>query len=291
MLFSRIYPRQSTIHSYRYHKRKGAALLVAVLILSLTSSLMAVGIAKSTQTSIHSTTSNKIVLQAQQYAAAEGDKIRVTAYNSLSDSRKEAITGTDYFKKVTIGRESTYKDDIKQKVATIEIYKSSDALPCYTLEVPRLSNSTTGVPIGTVIAFASDKAPVGEGVWLECNGQSCAAYPKLVAVLGSSTVPDYRGRFLETDSTVGTVKDAGLPDITGTFGVHGHDTEGNNTIGGNRVSGAFRTIAGWCRPSAGRDSGNGSVIQFKASWINSIFGKSSTVQPASVTVRRFIRAA
>ena len=49
-----------------------------------------------------------------------------------------------------------------------------------------------------------------DGTWLECNGQSCAAYPQLVAVLGKSTVPDYRGVFLRgygshTSTHYGTV--------------------------------------------------------------------------------------
>lgn len=252
---------------------------------------MAVSVAKSTQAGISSVTSSKVALQAQQYASAEGNILRLTSYSDLSNQEKSQISGTNFYKEISVGKESNYNDEIKEKVVTVKIYKNDDSIPCYTLDVPCLSGDMdSGIPIGTVITWASNNPPAKGGTWLECNGQSCAAYPKLVKVLGQNTVPDYRGKFLETSTTAGTVLDAGLPDITGTFGTHGHDTEGNNTIGGNRVSGAFHVIAGWCRPSGGRDSGNGSVLQFKASNSNSIYGKSTTVQPPSVTVRRFIRA-
>lgn len=34
-----------------------------------------------------------------------------------------------------------------------------------------------------------------QGTWLECNGQSTAAYPALASIVGAN-VPDYRGIFL-----------------------------------------------------------------------------------------------
>lgn len=56
----------------------------------------------------------------------------------------------------------------------------------------------------------------------------------------------------------------GNMNITGTFGTHSHDTEGDNAQGGNRVSGAFYTFATWCRKTSGRDSGGGAIINFSA---------------------------
>lgn len=44
-----------------------------------------------------------------------------------------------------------------------------------------------GVPIGAIMMWMSATPPTG---WLICNNQSCTAYPKLVAVLGSNTVPN-----------------------------------------------------------------------------------------------------
>ena len=54
------------------------------------------------------------------------------------------------------------------------------------------AKSISGVPIGGVVAWRSPKVPDG---WLECNGQSTAAYPELAALVGSK-VPDLRGEFI-----------------------------------------------------------------------------------------------
>ena len=48
------------------------------------------------------------------------------------------------------------------------------------------------VPAGAVMAFYRSTPPTG---WLECNGQSTAAYPNLVA-LGILIAPDLRGEFV-----------------------------------------------------------------------------------------------
>ena len=180
------------------NKHKGSAFLVAVLVLSITSSLLAVSMAKATQAGMSSSSASKVSLQAQQYAAAEGDIIRMTTYTDLSSKAKSEIAGTSFSKEVSIGTESDYTDTIKKKIVTVKIYRGSDSLPCYSLAIPRLSADVNGkgVPIGTVIIWASNNVPQENGVWLECNGQSCAAYPELAKVLGKDTVPDYRGVFL-----------------------------------------------------------------------------------------------
>lgn len=50
----------------------------------------------------------------------------------------------------------------------------------------------TSVPAGAIMAFYRSTPPTG---WLECNGQSAAAYPNLVA-LGIINTPDLRGEFV-----------------------------------------------------------------------------------------------
>ena len=160
--------------------------------------MFAISTSKATQVSTNSLGASKMALEAQQYAAAEGDVIRMKAYTDLANSTKAPITGTHFSKEVSLGSESNYTDTIKKRIATVKIYKDSDSLPCYTLEVPRLSADVNGkgVPIGTVITWASANNPTENGVWLECNGQSCSSYPELAKVLGTNTVPDYRGVFL-----------------------------------------------------------------------------------------------
>lgn len=250
---------------------------------------------------------NGTMLQAQQYAAAEGDIVRYTAYDDLSAQTRTKITDTDFFKEISVGTESSYTDTIKQKIVTVKIYKGSDLLPCYKLEVPRLSADVKGkgVPIGTVITWASDKTPVENGVWLECNGQSCAAYPELTRLLGKSNVPDYRGRFLEGNTVPGIVKEAGLPNIVGESYRDAHEAENPDKLDskwqlsqdqGFSFSGAFKRTIGRGRVYSSLNATDDlwavpAGFTFDASRSSSIYGNSDTVQPPAVTVRYFIRAA
>ena len=273
-------------------KRKGSAILAVVVVCGIVCSLMTMSMAKATQSAGNSTLSNSKTLQAQSYAVGKIDLLRSTAYSDLKAEGKTAISGTDFFQEVTLSSESNYTDSIKQKTATVKVYKGQETIPRAELKLTRYTaeQKVSGVPIGTVIAWPGTKNPT-DGTWLECNGQSCAGYAELVSVLGKSTVPDYRNRFLEGSSTPGTVLEAGLPEISGTFGNHGHDQDGDNGRGGKRTSGAFKIIQSWCRPSAGRDSNGGNTVLFQASLSNSIYGRSSTVQPPAVTVKYLIKAA
>ena len=198
-------------HNFYFKHSKGSALITVVAVAAIIMSMIALSTAKISQASLGSLDSTKIALQAQQYAAAEAAILLATNYDDLTAHDKKNIQNTDYFSEVELSEESDYNDDIKQRTATISIYRGNEALPRYTLESILLSkNEESGVPIGTVIAWPVNSLPQESGTWLECNGQSCAAYPKLVAVLGRSTVPDYRGVFLRgygsrTSSHYGTV--------------------------------------------------------------------------------------
>lgn len=60
----------------------------------------------------------------------------------------------------------------------------------------------SAVPIGTVIiwpvAISGSSMTDESGTWLLCNGQTISEsdYPDLVSVLGSTSVPNYRGLFM-----------------------------------------------------------------------------------------------
>ena len=87
-------------------------------------------------------------------------------------------------------------------------------------------DAISGVPVGTVIPWPSSTPPKD---YLVCNGQSFSAttYPKLQAVLGSTTVPDYQNEFLRGASAgraVGSKQGDAIRNITGGFSgaaVHG----------------------------------------------------------------------
>lgn len=241
---------------------------------------MTMSMAKTTQSAGNSTLSNSKTLQAQSYAVGKIDLLRSTAYSDLKAEGKTAISGTDFFQEVTLSSESNYTDSIKQKTATVKVYKGQETIPRAELKLTRYTaeQKVSGVPIGTVIAWPGTKNPT-DGTWLECNGQSCAGYAELVSILGKSTVPDYRNRFLEGSGAAGTVIEAGLPNITGF--VCGGWMSGNGAFANYR----YVSASGDGRGYPASDS-----CTFDASRCSPIYGRSSTVQPPAVTVKYLIKA-
>ena len=272
--------------------RRGSALLAVVLVLAVVSSVMSIGTAKITQAAINSTGSNKATLQAQQFAASEAELIKSISYADLTAQSRADISDSGFQKEILLSDESDYSEQIKQKTATINVYKGSESLPRSTIKLTRYSaeQKISGVPIGTVIAWASSKNP-SDGTWLECNGQSCAAYSELSAVLGKTTVPDYRGRFLEGNQVAGTVKEAGLPNITGQTDYTSFNRGGFRSYNHTGALFATNQFNGYHTNSSSSEGGLYHAIAIDASKSNSIYGNSTTVQPPSVTVRYFIKAA
>lgn len=145
-------------------------------------------------------------------------------------------------------------------------------------------------PIGTVLSFAGQIAPNG---YLLCNGASykVADYPDLYAVIGNTyggdtenfNVPNLIDKFIQGSTTSGEEKEAGLPNITGTFY---HDTNVRLSL-----SGAFSYTGGSSinlqNDAANKNSG---YISFDASKSNAIYGNSDTVQPPALTMVYIIKA-
>lgn len=273
-------------------KHKGSAALACVIVFALVSSMLGLSTAKVTQAAMNGTSSNQTSAEAAQIAQSDAELLRSVSYQDVAPSSRKAVEGTPFQHEMTVSSESDFNSSVKQKTVTIKVFKGAETNPRSELRLTRYSveQKASGVPIGTIIAWASLHDPT-DGVWLECDGRTCSEYLELCGVLGTSTVPDFRNRFLEGSTTPRTVLEAGLPEISGTFGNHGHDQDGDSGRGGKRTSGAFKIIQSWCRPSAGRDSNGGNTVLFQASLSNSIYGRSSTVQPPAVTVRYLIKAA
>lgn len=251
--------------------------------MAMVSSLFSLGSAKVTQAAMNGTSSNKTSLQAQQYAVSEAALLQAVPYSDLKASAKNEIPNSSYFTETSLSSESNYTDTTKKRTATIHIYYGNETVPRASLAVDRYSvepEKISVIPIGTVIAFAGNGSPSNDETWLLCNGQSCAGYPKLVSVLGKSTLPDYRNRFLEGSGAAGTVIKAGLPNITGW--ICGGWMSGYGVFANNGYAQASGDGHGY-PPS---DS-----CTFDASRSSSIYGNSTTVQPPAVTVRYFIKAA
>ena len=145
------------------------------------------------------------------------------------------------------------------------------------------------LPIGSYIQFAGSQAPAG---FLVCNGGAISrtTYSELFAVIGTTygsgdgsttfNLPNLTDRFLQGSTTSGTVKNAGLPNITGYFNPYAESNVLNVPAGGS-----FYWIGssqlGWGSATP-RDEDN-ALIGFDASRSSSIYGNSTTVQPPALT--------
>lgn len=145
-------------------------------------------------------------------------------------------------------------------------------------------------PIGSIIAYGGNTPPDG---YLLCDGSeiSRTAYSKLFAAIGTTygtgngsttfNLPNLIDRFVEGSNTPGTVKEAGLPNITG-----------ESNIGGNAPktvlsSGALRQVRYQLDSIINATSSDISDLAqttLDASLSNPIYGNSTTVQPPSVSV-------
>ena len=149
-------------------------------------------------------------------------------------------------------------------------------------------HDANALPTGSYIQFAGSQAPAG---FLVCNGGeiSRTTYSALFDVIGTTygsgdgsttfNLPDLTDRFLQGSTTSGTVKDAGLPNITGyidmRYGTQSGGSEGAITSANSPISNIQSNWGGSNQPN--------SRIGINASLSNSIYGNSTTVQPPALT--------
>lgn len=163
-----------------------------------------------------------------------------------------------------------------------------------------------GDEIGTIKWFAMDKAPAG---YLVCNGAALltSEYPKLYNAIGhkfqpSGTIAESNTFYLPnlinrvpwgSSDSVGTVKNAGLPNITGAF--EGAAWSSNDNSLQNNCSGAFTQFkmvsngehyaSIWDQHAGLRRAGT----RLNASMSSVIYGRSDTVQPPALCLLPCIR--
>jgi microcystin-dependent protein len=149
-------------------------------------------------------------------------------------------------------------------------------------------HDANALPTGSYIQFAGSQAPEG---FLVCNGGeiSRTTYSALFAVIGTTygsgdgsttfNLPNLTDRFLQGSTSVGTVKDAGLPNIEGytssgamyfEIGTNGALTGRNSNS--NRNLNTYEVSYKYANE-----------LYFNASDSNSIYGNSTTVQPPALT--------
>ena len=149
------------------------------------------------------------------------------------------------------------------------------------------------LPIGSYIQFAGSQAPAG---FLVCNGGAISrtTYSALFAVIGTTygsgdgsttfNLPNLTDRFLQGSTTSGTVKNAGLPNITGVL----TNDIGNSVFAWGGYQGALfdgnykqqvRDPIAYLDDFRNKPENFG----FNASRSSSIYGNSNTVQPPALT--------
>ena len=178
-----------------------------------------------------------------------------------------------------------------------------------------------GAVIGEVRWFAMSTPPEG---WLACNGAAVGTsdYAVLFAAIGKTFTPRYLDENLKIEdprysdpdifllpnlmgkvpwgsTSVGTVLDAGLPNITGAVGTRPHmsgtvNSDYGGAVPGKQVEGActFKTTAGAYDNAGTAESEHHShddLLTFNASRSNSIYGASTTVQPPALCLLPCIR--
>jgi hypothetical protein len=156
-------------------------------------------------------------------------------------------------------------------------------------KIPSMHPSTS--PVGSIIPYAGMTVP---NEYLPCDGYQLSKtdYAQLYAAIGDIydtgaepngyfSIPDYNtsGYFLQGSTTPGTVKQPGLPNITGAIGYDGNASD--------ILSGAF--FDGGQHKGAEGGSWNNRYALFDAARSNAIYGASDTVQPPARTVMFLIK--
>ena len=232
--------------------------------------------------------------------SSSGRKItqNLTTFTTPSD----LATANDILKSQAVGsitvsgRTVTYKNVNGQNLGS---FQTQDNNTTYSAGTGLSLNGTTFsvsqelidkvLPIGSYIQFSGSQAPAG---FLVCNGSAVSrtTYSRLFAVIGTTygsgngsttfNLPNLIDRFLQGSSTSGTVKNAGLPNITGSA------SELYGVTPSISASGAMYQVYLRDDDLHGADDSYKQcnfALGFDASRSSAVYGRSSTVQPNAIT--------
>lgn len=152
-------------------------------------------------------------------------------------------------------------------------------------------------PIGTIFAFAGNNIPTG---YLPCNGGAISrtTYADLFAVIGTTygsgdgsttfNLPNLTDKFIQGSDTAGTVKSAGLPNVTGQISnVQFYNGNSTDVVVNGPFYYNYNSVGGGHTGTSSQ--GNNIAVGFNLSKANSIYGNSATVQPPALTMRYIIK--
>lgn len=180
-----------------------------------------------------------------------------------------------------------------ENIYSVNPYTNSELVD-YSITKEKFKQTTINylTPVGIILPYGGEIAPDG---YLLCDGRevSRTEYSALFNVIGTSfgngdtintfNVPDLRGRFLEgANKNLGKRIEAGLPNIQGSMGFY---TGQNISFDGCFKETYSETTGIYGSPNMIKYKS----VYFDASSSNTIYGKSSTVQPPAVCVNYIIR--
>lgn len=171
-------------------KLKGFIMLEAVTA-SILIGLLALSLVQLLGGQFTALAASRGALQAQQYAQAEADTVRNTAYDQLSTAAhgKTAISGAGgWMSTVTLGSETTV-NNIKHRVATIEVYRNSSVTkPDFSLKVPVSSKGGGDITVeSNYIIFGQDMILCWGSGSVSGRGDYTISFPKPIKNIKSIT--------------------------------------------------------------------------------------------------------
>ena len=237
--------------------------------------------------------SEKVALECKVSAVQSATSAQQSAAEAAESAGKAKQVNADW--NATEGPAEILNKPELSVVATSGKYDDLDGLPqnlATDSDIALLHEEIArkGVPVGTVEYFATSTPPAG---YLKADGAAVVreTYPDLYAAIGTTfgagdgkttfNLPDLIDRFAQGSSTPGLKIEAGLPNITGSFGDRQTGTSKN---------GCFYTTYGDKTGGMGDGIGIDRYIGFDAKLSNPTYGASDTVQPPALTLLPCIKA-
>jgi hypothetical protein len=166
----------------------------------------------------------------------------------------------------------------------------------YWSQIPTYTDLPDPIPAGVILTFGGSTVPEG---FLLCNGAAISrtTYAKLFAAIGTLygagdgattfNLPDMRDKFAEGSGTytVGTAVEAGLPNITGKFGIIWSAALSILVQEGALYADTFRPG----QLPGGTINYGIPYLGFDANKSSSVYGNASTVQPSSLIFNYIIK--
>ena len=215
--------------------------------MGIVSSLMGVSMAKVTSVSTHSLSSNKITLQAHQFASDKAEFLKSETYSSLASQGKKAVPGSLYYDEVTVGKETAMpsNQNIKEKPCRVNVYYGDESIPRATLFFNRysVSQNESSIPKGTILPWYGKSSDIPDGFAL-CDG--------------TKGTPDLRNRFL-----VGAGSNYALGDTGG---------EDQVTLTGTQIGNHYHYLGSLYRKKSGKHIKHGlNLISFSSGSVDAPF--------------------